>query len=74
MASKERGNKPRGRPAAAETADVRGAILDTAEALFAQNGFASVSVRDIAGRVGVTPAMVHYYFGSKKALLQQMFV
>jgi AcrR family transcriptional regulator len=51
---------------------MRGQILDTAEALFARQGFSATSIREIADEVGVNPAMVHYYFGSKRALLRQV--
>ena len=45
-------------------------ILDAAEELFAQQGFAATPVREIAEKVNVNPAMIHYYFGSKRALLR----
>ena len=45
-------------------------MLAAAEYLFASRGFAATSIRAIAERVGVTPAMVHYYFGSKRDLLK----
>lgn len=62
---------PRGRrPGPSGSPDIRDGILDIAELLFATRGFAATSVREIAGRVDVTPAMVHYYFGSKAKLLQ----
>ena len=61
-----------GRPTRAATAGVREAILDAAEALFAQRGFAATPVRDISERAGANPAMVNYYFGSKQALLAQV--
>ena len=48
------------------------AILDTAESLFARQGYAATSVREIAETVDVNPAMVHYYFGSKHNLLRQV--
>lgn len=61
--------RPRGRPPADQTG-FREALLDAAEAQFAASGFAATSVRSIAAEAGVNPAMVHYYFGSKRALLQ----
>ena len=64
--------KPRGRPAGAESADSRSAILDAAEMLFAHNGYAGTSTRAIADQVKVNPAMIHYYFGSKNVLLEQV--
>ncbi len=61
-----------GRPAAESAAGLHDAILDAAEALFAERGFAATPVRDIAERAGANPAMVHYYFGSKRALLERV--
>ncbi len=56
-------------PAAEGNTDFRQRILDSAELGFAQANFDSVSLKDIAEPVGVTPAMIHYYFGSKRELL-----
>jgi len=64
--------KPKGRPAGPATADIRQEIQDAAEILFARQGYAATSLREIANQVGVNPAMVHYYFGSKLALLQHV--
>jgi AcrR family transcriptional regulator len=36
--------------------------------LYSQVGIGAASLRDIAARAHVTPAMVHYYFGSKDEL------
>lgn len=47
-------------------------ILDTAEEMFANNGFAATSIRNIADASGVNPALVHYYFGQKKLLLRSV--
>jgi AcrR family transcriptional regulator len=64
--------EPRGRkrPGPSGSPDIREGILDVAELLFATRGFAATSMREIAERVDVTPAMIHYYFGSKGRLLQ----
>ena len=62
----------RGRPAEKDAGACREGILNSAETLFAQKGFAATSMREIAGQVGVTPAMVHYYFGSKIQLLRNV--
>jgi len=62
----------RGRPAVAGQPDLRLQILDIAERLFATHGYAATSVRQIAEQAGVNPALVHYYFGNKKALLQNV--
>lgn len=44
-------------------------ILLTARTLFSEQGFAAVSVRDIAKAAGVTHPLVHRYFGSKEELI-----
>lgn len=48
-------------------------ILDTAEMLFAEKGFAETSLRTITGKAKVNLAAVNYHFGSKKALIQAVF-
>ena len=48
-------------------------ILDTAEVLFAERGFAETSLRNITSKAGVNLAAVNYHFGSKKALIQAVF-
>ena len=69
---KSNNNKPQGRPAGPVTTNNRQAILDAAEISFAQKGYAATSLREIADLAGVTPAMIHYYFGSKLALLREV--
>ena len=61
-----------GRPCDTGQQNLKIQILDTAEELFADNGYAATSIRRIADSVGVNPALVHYYFGNKKALLQKV--
>ena len=51
----------------------RGRIFVAAERLFALMGFAEVSVRDITAEAGVNLAAVNYHFGSKDALLFEIF-
>lgn len=48
-------------------------ILDAAEGLFAQKGFAETSLRAITSKAGVNLAAVNYHFGSKEALIQAVF-
>jgi AcrR family transcriptional regulator len=48
-------------------------ILDTAEALFAEKGFAETSLRAITTKANVNLAAVNYHFGSKKSLIQAVF-
>lgn len=43
-------------------------ILDAAQALFVEHGFAAVSMRQLAARSGVTKSLIHHHFGSKEAL------
>lgn len=62
--------RKRGRPPAGNTDDARNDLLDAAETLFADFGYAATPLRQVAERAGVNPAMVHYYFGSKSGLLK----
>ncbi|MBO9496036.1 TetR family transcriptional regulator [Thalassotalea sp. G20_0] len=48
-------------------------ILDAAEKLFAEHGFAETSLRSITSQAGVNLAAVNYHFGSKKSLIQAVF-
>ncbi|MFC8731886.1 TetR family transcriptional regulator [Luteimicrobium sp. NPDC057192] len=57
----------RGRRPAGE--DTRAAILDAACSEFAERGFDATSVRGVARRAGVDPALVRHYFDSKADLL-----
>jgi AcrR family transcriptional regulator len=54
---------------APETKDT---ILDAAEALFAEQGFAATSLRQLTQRAGVNLASVNYHFGSKEALVKEV--
>ncbi len=47
---------------------VRDRIMDVAQDLFAEHGFAVTSTRAIAQAAGVNLAQLHYYFGSKRDL------
>lgn len=58
-----RGRRPAGAP------DARAAILDAARELFAQNGFERTTMRGVAERAGVDPALIAHYFGNKDGLL-----
>ena len=58
-----------GRPRADE-ANQRERLLDAAVVCFAGDGIAATSLRTIALQAGVTPALVHYYFGSKEQLVE----
>ena len=49
------------------------AVFNAAERLFALHGFQNVSVRDVTAEAGVNLASVNYHFGSKDALLFEIF-
>ena len=55
-------------------ADTKSRILDAAERLFAENGYAATSLRRIISDARVNLAAVHYHFGSKQDLLDQVIV
>ena len=48
-------------------------ILDAAEVLFANAGLDGVSFRDLAKAAGVSLSAIHYHFGSKRAVLADVF-
>jgi AcrR family transcriptional regulator len=48
--------------------DTRDAILTAAREAFAERGYDAASIRAIATRAGVDPALVHHYFGTKEQL------
>lgn len=58
-----------GRPAATG-ADLRPRLLDAALACYVRDGIAGTSLRAIAREAGVTPALLHYYFGDAAQLRQ----
>jgi AcrR family transcriptional regulator len=53
-------------------ADVRrDQMLAAASTLIAQRGFSDTRIADVAQRVGASPALVIYYFGTKDSLLTE---
>jgi AcrR family transcriptional regulator len=62
----------RGRPAltALELAQKREAIANAARTLFAAEGFAAVSMRNVAEAAGMTPMTLYRYFDTKVDLLR----
>jgi TetR/AcrR family transcriptional regulator len=46
----------------------RAAVLEAAEAIFAERGFAATRLEDVADRVGIRRASIVYYFKDKKEL------
>ena len=53
--------------------NVRKRLLDTAEKLFAEKGFACTSVRDITREGHCNIAAINYYFGGKDKLYLEVF-
>ena len=53
--------------------DTRERILDAAETLFIEHGYAATSLRAIASSAGVNLAATNYHFGSKSGLLAATF-
>ena len=49
--------------------DTKDRILDTAERLIGEQGYAATSLRQVIAEAGVNLAAVHYHFGSKEELL-----
>ena len=47
-------------------------ILDTAERLFGDQGYAATSLRHIIAEAGVNLAAIHYHYGSKEELLDEV--
>lgn len=60
--------RSRGRPGA-DAPDLRPRLLDAALACYTAKGIAATSLRDIARHAVVTPALLHYYFGDGRQLL-----
>ena len=56
-----RGRRPGG-------VDTKAAILEAARGEFADNGYDATSLRGVARRAEVDPALVHHYFGGKGQL------
>ena len=51
--------------------DATEALLDAAESLLVEIGYAAVTVRKLADRAGVNHGLVHYYFGSMEEVFLQ---
>src|SRR5207244_11947407 len=58
-----RARRPLGSP------DARRAVLDAARELFAELGFERTTMRAVAARAAVDPALIYHYFGDKDGLL-----
>ena len=54
--------------------DTRQKILDAAERLFGEQGYGATSLRHIIAEAGVNLAAIHYHFGTKEELLDQLIM
>lgn len=61
-----------GRPEGAS--NLRDEILDAAEELFANLGYAGTTMREVSQYAKVTQALISYYFGSKFGLFEEVFL
>ena len=52
--------------------DTRAQLQSVALELFAQRGYDSTSLREIAGRLGITKAAVYYHFRTKDEILASL--
>ncbi|MEJ2534267.1 MAG: TetR/AcrR family transcriptional regulator [Gammaproteobacteria bacterium] len=59
----------RGRPPDLDSGELERKLLKAAERRFGEHGYAATSIRSIAEEAGANPALVHYYFGTKRDLL-----
>jgi len=48
-------------------------IMDVAEEMFLDKGFAMTTTTEIARRVGCNQALIHYYFRTKENLFEKLF-
>jgi AcrR family transcriptional regulator len=62
-----------GRPPKQEAGQTRERLLDAALNLFATQGFAGTSMRQIAQAVGIRESAIYAHFASKEALYQTLF-
>lgn len=52
--------------------DARGVILESGLTVFAEHGFHGATMRDIAGKAGVSQGLLHHHFGSKNGLWEKV--
>ena len=57
---------------ATSTSDTKEQIINVAEYLFAEKGFAGTTLRNVVSEAGVNLAAVNYHFGSKEELFRSV--
>ena len=65
-------NPPTTRSGGTKSQRTRSTILDAAETLFAERGFAATRLEDVADAVELTRAALFYYYGDKQTLYDAM--
>lgn len=72
MTPTRKGNPPPsrgpGRPVGTDSGRTREHLLRVARDVLAEEGFPKTTIREIAERANVNPALLHYYFGNKSGL------
>lgn len=64
---------PKLRRIGAESSETRTLLLDAAEALMREAGYAAVTSRRVGERAGIAPQLVHYYFRNMDELFLAMW-
>ena len=57
----------------AQDSKTRAQLIDAAEALLVEDGYAAVTSRRVAARAGLKPQLVHYYFRTMDDLFLEVF-
>ena len=57
----------------AEDSNTRARLLDAAELLLLEEGYAAVTSRRVAAKAGLKPQLVHYYFRTMDDLFLEVF-
>src|SRR5262245_22705522 len=65
---RDEGPEPMPRRSKVEDSAARTALLDAAEAIMVEDGYAAVSIRRIASQAGLNSALVYYYFDTMDGL------
>jgi AcrR family transcriptional regulator len=67
--------RKRGRPPGptAKSAETRARLYEVAAGLIAEKGYEAATLREIAGRAGVSPGLLYRYFPSKAAVVLELY-
>lgn len=58
---------------APQATDTRTEIIEAARTEFFKHGYEGARLQSIADQIGVTKAMIHYYFNTKKELFERVY-